>query len=148
GKLIKNSIQVMDKKPVGFKFVTHVGYTRFAFVDICAGIGGMRLAFESLGGKCVFSSEWDKFCQKTYLENFGELPKGDITKISPDTIPNHDILLAGFPCQPFSKGGLATRKRLNRENGFGDKVQGNIFFHITKIISKKKPQAILLENVP
>lgn len=148
GKLIKNSIHVMYKKPIGFKFINKVDNKRFTFVDICAGIGGMRLAFESLGGKCVFSSEWDKFCQKTYFENFGEIPKGDITKISSDTIPNHDILLAGFPCQPFSKGGLATRKRLNRENGFNDKVQGNIFFHIVDIISKKKPHAILLENVP
>lgn len=124
------------------------GKESFTFVDICAGIGGMRLAFEALGGKCVFSSEWDEYCQKTYSENFGDIPEGDITKISPKDIPKHDVLLAGFPCQPFSKGGISTRKKLNRKNGFHDKNQGRIFFHIAKIISEKKPKAILLENVP
>lgn len=120
---------------------------KFTFSDLCAGIGGFRLAFEALGGRCVFSSEWDKYCQETYFENFGEIPSGDITKISLTTIPKHDILLAGFPCQPFSKGGFATRKKLGRKNGFDDQTQGNIFSELSKIISISKPKAVLLENV-
>lgn len=120
----------------------------FTFSDICAGIGGMRLAFEALGGRCVFSSEWNKFCQKTYSENFGDIPHGDITKIKIDAIPKHDVLLAGFPCQPFSKGGFATRKLLGRKSGIQDKNQGTIFFTIAKIIEARKPKAVLLENVP
>jgi len=139
----------MNKRSGSFKFIpSYNDRERFTFVDLCAGIGGMRIAFESLGGQCIFSSEWDKFCQQTYCENFGEIPYGDITKIPANNIPKHDVLLAGFPCQPFSKGGLATRRRLNKKNGFSDEVQGNIFFHIAEIISKKKPQAIFLENVP
>ena len=122
--------------------------TKFTFVDICAGIGGMRIAFENLGGKCVFSSEWDKFCQITYQENFNETPFGDITKISMKNIPKHDILIAGFPCQPFSKSGLAIRAKLNRVNGMDDKEQGQIFFRLTKIIRSKKPKAVFFENVP
>lgn len=120
----------------------------FTFVDLCAGIGGMRIAFEGLGGQCVFSSEWDKFCQQTYCENFGDMPDGDITKVPLSRIPNHDILLAGFPCQPFSKGGIATRKNLKMKIGFKDKVQGKIFFRILEILNKRKPKAFLLENVP
>lgn len=120
----------------------------FTYTDICSGIGGMRLAFDNLGGKCVFSSENDGFCQKTYYENFGIMPSGDITKIPISSIPRHDILLAGFPCQPFSKGGYATRNKLGIKNGFEDSEQGSIFFHIAKIISKKKPKAVFLENVP
>lgn len=122
--------------------------SNFTYSDVCAGIGGMRLAFDNLGGKCVFSSEWNKYCQKTYYENFGDTPSGDITKIPISSIPRHDILLAGFPCQPFSKGGYATRNKLGIKNGFEDNDQGNIFFHIAKIISKKKPKAVFLENVP
>lgn len=122
--------------------------TTFTFVDLCAGIGGMRIAFEGLGGQCVFSSEWDKFCQQTYYENFGDIPDGDITKVPFSRIPNHDILLAGFPCQPFSKGGIATRKSLKMQIGFKDKDQGRIFFQILTIIKKRKPKAFLLENVP
>lgn len=120
----------------------------FTFTDICAGIGGMRLAFEALGGKCVFSSEWDKFCQKTYFDNFSDMPHGDLTKIPMGEIPKHDILLAGFPCQPFSHGGSATRRSLNMKSGFEDKSQGKIFFHIARIINKKKPKAVIFENVP
>ena len=122
--------------------------THFTFIDICAGIGGMRLAFNNLGGKCVFSSEIDKFCRETYSQNFDDVPAGDITKIPISMIPKHDVLLAGFPCQPFSKGGYSTRKRLGIKNGFGDITQGNIFFHILKIILKKKPRIVFLENVP
>ncbi|MGD8431557.1 MAG: DNA (cytosine-5-)-methyltransferase [Nitrosopumilaceae archaeon] len=122
--------------------------SKFSFTDICAGIGGIRLAFENLGGECVFSSEWDKFCQKTYLENFGDIPKGDIIKIPIKKIPKHDIMLAGFPCQPFSKSGFATRRKLNKKDGFADENQGKIFFRIIKIIAAKKPKVVFLENVP
>lgn len=139
----------MNRASIKFKFTPQKCVKpSFTFSDICAGIGGMRLAFENLGGKCAFSSEWDKYCQKTYYENFGDMPKGDITKIPIKKIPKHDIMLAGFPCQPFSKGGFATRRRLRIKNGFSDDTQGKIFFHICKIIAEKKPKAILLENVP
>jgi len=83
--------------------------SKFTFIDLFAGIGGMRIAFEQCGGRCVFSSEWDKYCQKTYLSNFGEKPEGDITKVDEKDIPDHDILVAGFPCQPFSIAGVSKR---------------------------------------
>lgn len=110
----------------------------FKFIDLFAGIGGIRLAFESVGGTCSFSSEWDKYAQITYEANFGERPAGDITKISPSTIPDHDILLAGFPCQPFSI--------IGDKKGFQD-TRGTLFYNIEKILEKKLPRAFLLENV-
>ena len=110
----------------------------FSFIDLFAGIGGMRLAFERLGGRCVFSSEWDKYCQKTYSANFGEVPAGDITKIASRDIPDHDILLAGFPCQSFSI--------IGNGKGFAD-TRGTMFFEIERILNDKKPSAFLLENV-
>lgn len=111
---------------------------QFTFIDLFAGIGGMRLAFEQAGGKCVFSSEWDRFAQLTYQSNFGDIPHGDITKISTRDIPEHDILLAGFPCQPFSHAGL--------KKGFSD-TRGTLFFDIARIIEERKPSLVLLENV-
>ncbi len=111
---------------------------KFTFIDLFAGIGGMRLAFERAGGKCVFSSEWDKFAQLTYQSNFGEIPHGDITKIPTKDIPKHDVLLAGFPCQPFSHAGL--------KKGFRD-TRGTLFFDIARIIEERKPSLVLLENV-
>lgn len=110
----------------------------FKFIDLFAGIGGMRIAFERVGGKCVFSSEWDASAQKSYQANFGDLPSGDITKIKNDEIPKHDILLAGFPCQPFSI--------IGSKKGFAD-TRGTLFFEIERIISYHKPQCFLLENV-
>lgn len=110
----------------------------FRFIDLFAGIGGIRLPFQELGGKCVFTSEWDKFAQKTYAVNFGELPSGDITAISASEIPEHDILLGGFPCQSFSQAGL--------KKGFSD-TRGTMFFEIQRIISHRRPKAFLLENV-
>lgn len=110
----------------------------FRFIDLFAGIGGIRIPFQELGGKCVFSSEWDKFSQKTYHANFGEVPAGDITKISTDDIPDFDILLGGFPCQPFSQAGL--------HKGFED-TRGTLFFEIERILNEKRPKAFLLENV-
>ncbi len=120
---------------------------RFSFIDLFAGIGGMRLAFESCGGQCVFSSEWDRYCQKTYFENFGVLPQGDITKIYEKDIPNHDILVAGFPCQPFSIAGVSKKNSLGKATGFLDKTQGTLFFDVVRILNEKRPRAFLLENV-
>lgn len=111
----------------------------FTFIDLFAGIGGMRIALESLGGKCVFSSEWDKFACRTYLANFGETPRGDVTKIPASEIPDFDILAAGFPCQPFS---IAGKKR-----GFNHETQGTLFFEVERILKEKRPKAFLLENV-
>lgn len=110
----------------------------FTFIDLFAGIGGIRLPFQQAGGKCVFTSEWDKFAQKTYLKNFGEMPHGDITQINASQIPEHDILLGGFPCQAFSQAGL--------KKGFAD-TRGTLFFEIQKILVEKRPKAFLLENV-
>ncbi len=111
----------------------------FKFIDLFAGIGGFRLSAQKHNGKCVFSSEWDKFAQQTYEINFGEVPFGDITKIGADIIPDHDILFAGFPCQPFSYSG--------RNEGFKDKTRGTLFFDILRILEHKKPKMFLLENV-
>lgn len=119
----------------------------FTFIDLFAGIGGMRIAFEEAGGQCVFSSEWDKYSQKTYYENFGVIAHGDITKINEHDIPDHDILVAGFPCQPFSIAGVSKKNSLGRSTGFLDKTQGTLFFDIVRILSAKRPKAFLLENV-
>lgn len=119
----------------------------FTFIDLFAGIGGMRLGFEKNGGKCVFSSEWDKFSQQTYYENFGDIPWGDITLIDEEEIPDHDILVAGFPCQPFSIAGVSKKNSLGREHGFLDKTQGTLFFDIVRILKHKRPKTFLLENV-
>ena len=121
--------------------------TTFTFIDLFAGIGGMRIAFEEAGGQCVFSSEWDKYSQKTYYDNFGVLAHGDITKINENSIPDHDILVGGFPCQPFSIAGVSKKNSLGRSTGFLDKTQGTLFFDIVRIISAKRPRAFLLENV-
>lgn len=110
----------------------------FTFIDLFAGLGGIRIPFEELGGSCVFSSEWNESAQKMYHANFGEIPTGDITKISSDKIPEHDILLAGFPCQPFSI--------IGNGKGFAD-TRGTLFFEIERILRDKKPEAFLLENV-
>lgn len=110
----------------------------FTFIDLFAGIGGIRMAFESLGGSCVFSSEWDKYCQVTYQKNFGEVPEGDIRKINEKDVPDHDILTAGFPCQAFSIAG--------KRGGFED-TRGTLFFDVARIIKEKKPKIVFLENV-
>ena len=111
----------------------------FSFIDLFAGIGGIRLGFESVGGHCVFSYEWDKNAAKTYEANFGERPNGDITKIDPKSIPDFDVLLGGFPCQPFSI--------IGDKEGFNHETQGTLFFNIEKILLAKKPKAFMLENV-
>ena len=119
----------------------------FTFIDLFAGIGGMRIAFEACDGNCVFSCEWDRFCQKMYYDNFKVLPRGNITLIKEKDIPDHDILLAGFPCQPFSIAGVSKKNSLGRATGFLDKTQGTLFFDVVRIINEKRPRAFLLENV-
>ncbi len=119
----------------------------FTFIDLFAGIGGMHLAFKSAGGRCVYVNEWNKWSQKTYFDNFKILPEGDITKVKAKTIPDHDILVAGFPCQPFSLAGVSKKNSLGRATGFEDKTQGTLFFDVCRILKKKRPKAFLLENV-
>lgn len=119
----------MDIKPA---------HSKFTFIDLFAGIGGIRKAFENVGGRCVYSSEWDKYSQMTYEANFGEKPDGDITKVNEKDIPDHDILTGGFPCQAFSIAG--------KRGGFND-TRGTLFFDVARIIKEKKPKAIFLENV-
>ena len=121
--------------------------SRFTFIDLFAGIGGARLGLESAGGECVFSSEWNGFAAKTYQENFGDLPKGDIRQIPSSEIPDHDLLSAGFPCQPFSLAGVSKKRALNMPTGFEDPKQGTLFFEIARILRDKQPKAFLLENV-
>lgn len=122
---------------------------KFTFIDLFAGMGGFRLAMQAQGGKCVFSSEWNAYSQKTYFSNFGDMPFGDITKeVTKSFIPKHfDILCAGFPCQPFSIAGVSKKKSLGRETGFKDKTQGTLFFDVADIISRHRPKAFYLENV-
>lgn len=120
---------------------------KFKFIDLFAGIGGIRLAYQNLGGQCVFTSEWNNFAKRTYEANFGEVPFGDITRINEADIPDHDVLLAGFPCQPFSIAGVSKKNALGRNHGFLDETQGTLFFDIARILECKKPKAFMLENV-
>lgn len=122
-------------------------YNDFTFIDLFAGIGGMRLAYESAGGKCVYSSEWNKYSQQTYYANFGEQPEGDITQVNAVDIPDHDILVAGFPCQPFSIAGVSKKVSMGKKTGFEDKTQGTLFFDVCRILKVKRPKAFMLENV-
>jgi DNA (cytosine-5)-methyltransferase 1 len=121
----------------------------FTFIDLFAGIGGIRMGFEAHGGRCIYTSEWDLYSQKTYRDNFGDdhLIHGDITKIHEAEIPDHDVLLAGFPCQPFSIAGVSKKKSLGRAHGFLDETQGTLFFDVARILNHKRPKAFLLENV-
>jgi DNA (cytosine-5)-methyltransferase 1 len=121
----------------------------FTFIDLFAGIGGIRLGFESCGGQCAFTSEWDEYARKTYLANFhvAHPIAGDITVIQEDAIPDHDVLLAGFPCQPFSIAGVSKKNALGRPHGFECTTQGTLFFDVARILANKRPRAFLLENV-
>lgn len=121
----------------------------FKFIDLFAGIGGIRLAFEGIRGECVFTSEWDSYAQRTYMANFGgQHPiHGDITEINAADIPDHDVLLGGFPCQPFSIAGVSKKNALGRAHGFADETQGTLFFDVARIIAAKRPKAFMLENV-
>lgn len=138
--LFNNFFQIPFPSPIDY---------HFTFIDLFAGMGGFRLAMQAQGGKCVFSSEWNVFAQKTYLANFGEMPFGDITKEEiKKYIPKHfDVLCAGFPCQPFSIAGVSKKKSLGKETGFKDKTQGTLFFDVADIISRHRPKAFFLENV-
>ncbi|MEA5077662.1 MAG: DNA (cytosine-5-)-methyltransferase [Anaerolineaceae bacterium] len=122
-------------------------YPQYKFIDLFAGIGGIRIGFERNGAKCVFSSEWDSYAQQTYFANFNEMPDGDITKIDANSIPDHDILTGGFPCQPFSIAGVSKNNSLGHEHGFKHATQGTLFFDVKRIIEQKQPRAFLLENV-
>jgi DNA (cytosine-5)-methyltransferase 1 len=122
----------------------------FTFIDLFAGIGGIRLGFEGIGGRCIFTSEWDKYAAKTYAANFPNDDHeiaGDITKIPSLEIPDHDLLLAGFPCQPFSIAGVSKKNALNRPHGFACETQGTLFHDVARVIRDKKPAAFVLENV-
>lgn len=123
----------------------------FTFIDLFAGVGGIRRAFEHIGGQCVFTSEWDTYAQKTYEANWPSGPDhvfaGDITAVNASEVPDHDVLLAGFPCQPFSIAGVSKKNALGRAHGFADATQGTLFFDVARIIDEKRPKAFLLENV-
>lgn len=134
--------------PFGSKKTEHE--TEFRFIDLFAGIGGIRQAFEHIGGECVFTSEWDSYAQKTYAANYrhdAHQLNGDITKVNAKDIPDHDVLLAGFPCQPFSIAGVSKKNALGRAHGFEDETQGTLFFDVARILQVKQPRAFLLENV-
>ena len=120
---------------------------QFRFIDLFAGIGGVRLGFQNNGGACVFSSEYDKGAQSTYKKNHGEIPFGDITLISEKHIPDHDFLLAGFPCQPFSHAGVSARNSIGQFHGFACETQGTLFFDVLRIVEAKRPKVVFLENV-
>jgi len=119
----------------------------FSFIDLFAGIGGLRIGFDKMGGECVFSSEIDKFARQTYEANYDHTPEGDITIIPAESIPEHDLLLAGFPCQPFSLAGVSKYNSLGWDHGFKHEVKGTLFFDVVRIIEYHKPKAFLLENV-
>ncbi len=121
----------------------------FTFIDLFAGIGGLRRAMEGAGGRCVFTSEWDKYAQQTYMANFPDnhLPAGDIRQVDENDIPAHDVLVAGFPCQPFSIAGVSKKNALGRAHGFADETQGTLFFDVLRILKHHRPAAFLLENV-
>ncbi|MDD7219790.1 MAG: DNA (cytosine-5-)-methyltransferase [Clostridia bacterium] len=137
-------MQFIDRQS---KFVKKDQKSKFTFIDLFAGIGGMRIAYQNVGGKCVYSNEWNKYSQQTYFANFGEQPDGDITKVDASSIPDHDILVAGFPCQPFSIAGVSKKNSMGRPTGFEDKTQGTLFFDVCRILKAKRPKAFMLENV-
>jgi DNA (cytosine-5)-methyltransferase 1 len=129
---------------------------KFTFIDLFAGIGGFRLSLQEYGGSCVFSSEWDRAAKTTYLRNYGELPFGDLTQFTQESyndeqirslIPEHDILAAGFPCQPFSHAGVSARTAVGKQHGFACTTQGTLFFDILRVAAARKPRVLFLENV-
>jgi DNA (cytosine-5)-methyltransferase 1 len=111
---------------------------QYSFIDLFAGIGGMHIAYESAGARCVYANEWNKYSQQTYYANFGIQPDDDITKVVAEDIPDHDVLVAGFPCQPFSIAGVSKKQSLGRATGFEDKTQGTLFFDVCRILKAKK----------
>lgn len=129
------------------KYYSQTRPAELRMIDLFAGIGGFRLAFEGLGAECVFASEWDKYSQETYKANFGHQPAGDITELEAAEVPPHDIMTAGFPCQPFSIAGVSKANSLGRAHGFAHATQGTLFFDVCRLIAYHRPRAILLENV-
>ena len=124
------------------------GSLDFRFIDLFAGIGGLRIGLEKVGGRCLFSCEIDPYAQKTYAAWFGEAPVGDINDfVDGQNVPEHELLAAGFPCQPFSIAGVSKKKSLGREHGFKDKTQGTLFFKLATLIEARRPEVLLLENV-
>lgn len=126
---------------------SETGNDRFTFIDLFAGIGGMRLGLEAVGGQCVFTSEIDKFARRTYRAWFNQTPHGDITQIMDSDVPHHDMLVGGFPCQPFSIAGVSKKNSLGRAHGFKDPTSGTMFSHIVRLLRKSRPAMFLLENV-
>ena len=135
--------------PYGRGKTPPTGHGSFTYIDLFAGIGGFRKGFDSIGGQCVFTSEWNRFSRQTYEANFGDAPPiaGDITEIAAASIPAHDVLLAGFPCQPFSIAGVSKKNALNQPHGFRCETQGTLFFDVARIIDHHRPAFFLLENV-
>jgi DNA (cytosine-5)-methyltransferase 1 len=143
----EDGVQLLSEIVVGPSNFPSPNDPKFKFIDLFAGIGGFRIAFQEAGGRCVFTSEWDKFAQKTYERNFGDFPYGDITRIDEKDIPEHDVLCAGFPCQPFSLAGVSKKNSLGRKHGFDDETQGTLFFDVKRILKHHRPKAFMLENV-
>ena len=148
-KPIADQLEMVERKSEKREIVRGVRPQQFRMIDLFAGIGGIRLAFEEYGGQCVFTSEWNEWSKKTYLENFGNGHPfaGDIVPFPAESLPDHDVLLAGFPCQPFSIAGVSKKNALGRPHGFECTTQGTLFFDVARIIAAKKPKAFLLENV-
>lgn len=138
-------LPLFEYLPQPIKTISHS--LPFSFIDLFAGIGGFRHGLEKAGGRCVFSSEWDKYSQKTYSAWFGETPHGDIRTINPSDIPCHDVLAAGFPCQPFSIAGVSKKNSLGRAHGFSDQAQGTLFYNVASIVEARRPPVVILENV-
>ena len=148
GNSIQDAVSAAIRQMINqFNIKNNKNDAEFTFIDLFAGIGGMRIAYENAGGRCVYSNEWNKYSQQTYFANFGECPEGDITKVDARMIPDHDILVAGFPCQPFSIAGVSKKQSLGRPTGFEDKTQGTLFFDVCRILKAKRPKAFMLENV-
>lgn len=147
GKVCDNGAQLLNEIVLDDAPFPPPSNPKFRFIDLFAGIGGFRIAFQNAGGECVFTSEWDRFAKKTYERNFGEIPFGDITKIKEHEVPEHDVLCAGFPCQPFSLAGVSKKNSLGRKHGFEDETQGTLFFDVKRIIQHHRPKAFMLENV-
>jgi DNA (cytosine-5)-methyltransferase 1 len=139
----------IDKNPKTINFHKNNEASLFRFIDLFAGIGGIRKGFEAHGGECVFTSEWNDFSKKTYIANYGDFHPfvGDIVPFPAEEVPDHDILLGGFPCQPFSIAGVSKKNSLGRPHGFECTTQGTLFFDVARMIAIKRPAAFLLENV-
>jgi len=144
--MLEPALRVLLRQPAT---VANEGSRSFKFIDLFAGIGGIRMGFEAHGGECVFTSEWNEFSKKTYIENYGNHHPfvGDIVPYSAEDVPDHDVLLGGFPCQPFSIAGVSKKNSLGRPHGFECTTQGTLFFDVARIIATKRPKAFLLENV-